>query len=79
MSNEASMLGMAAEALAAPDAGRRIAPFSARHPAFGLDDGYRVAADRTQDRFTNRAMWAAHGVHAPIWGFVSDRTIHDIG
>lgn len=25
---------------------------------------------------TNRQMWAAHGVEAPIWGYCTDRTTH---
>jgi 2-oxo-3-hexenedioate decarboxylase len=24
--------------------------------------------------FTNRQMWAVHGVQAPIWGYCPDRT-----
>jgi 2-oxo-3-hexenedioate decarboxylase len=86
---------IAAEAIAALDTGRQIATFSQRHPAFGLAEAYAVAAAIRQIResrgarpvgrkigFTNRAMWAAHGVHAPIWGYVYERTVHalaDIG
>jgi 2-oxo-3-hexenedioate decarboxylase len=28
--------------------------------------------------FTNRQMWAAHGVQAPIWGYCTDRTTHQL-
>ena len=86
---------IAAEAIAALDTGRQTATFSQRHPAFGLAEAYAVAAAARQIResrgaravgrkigFTYRAMWAAHGVHAPIWGYVYDRTVHalaDIG
>src|SRR5262249_18227583 len=28
--------------------------------------------------FTNRQMWAAHGVRAPIWGYCTDRTTHKL-
>jgi 2-oxo-3-hexenedioate decarboxylase len=28
--------------------------------------------------FTNRAMWTEYGVHAPIWGYMYDRTVHDL-
>ena len=28
--------------------------------------------------FTNRRMWDEYGVHAPIWGYVYDRTMHDL-
>jgi 2-keto-4-pentenoate hydratase len=35
---------IAAEAFGVLDTGRQIAPFSSRHPAFSLDDAYRVTA-----------------------------------
>src|SRR5262249_59307780 len=28
--------------------------------------------------FTNRQMWAAHGVKAPIWGYCTDRTTFEL-
>jgi 2-oxo-3-hexenedioate decarboxylase len=28
--------------------------------------------------FTNRQMWAVHGVEAPIWGYCTDRTTHNL-
>ena len=28
--------------------------------------------------FTNRTIWAQYGVYAPIWGYVFDRTMHDL-
>jgi len=28
--------------------------------------------------FTNRTIWAQYGVYAPIWGYVFDRTVHDL-
>jgi 2-oxo-3-hexenedioate decarboxylase len=28
--------------------------------------------------FTNREMWAVHGVHAPIWGYCTDHTTHEL-
>ncbi len=28
--------------------------------------------------FTNRTIWDEYGVHAPIWGYVYDRTLHDL-
>jgi len=86
---------IAGEAIAALDSGRHTATFSARHPTFDVADAYVVAAAVRRIReargerpigrkigFTNRAMWAAHGVDAPIWGYVYDRTVHalaDIG
>jgi 2-oxo-3-hexenedioate decarboxylase len=83
--------GIAAEALAALDSGRQIAPFSSSLTAFALDDAYRVTAavrkmreargERVVGRkigFTNRTIWTEYGVHAPIWGYVYDRTVHDL-
>jgi 2-oxo-3-hexenedioate decarboxylase len=82
---------IAAEAQAAVDGGRQIASFSTRHPAFALDDGYRVAAAMRQTRvsrgerpvgrkigFTNRTIWREYNVYAPIWGTMYDSTVHDI-
>lgn len=28
--------------------------------------------------FTNRTIWAEFGVHAPIWGYVYDRTMRNL-
>jgi 2-oxo-3-hexenedioate decarboxylase len=82
---------VAAEALAALDGGRQIAPFSARLSAFALDDAYRVTAAVRRLRegrgeipvgrkigFTNRTIWTEYSVHAPIWGYVYDHTVHDL-
>ena len=82
---------IAAEALAALDSGRQIALFSSRLAGFELDDAYRVTAavrkmreargERVVGRkigFTNRTIWAEYDVHAPIWGYVYDRTVHDL-
>ena len=83
--------GIAAEALAALDSGGQIAPFSSRLAAFEIEDAYRVTAavrkmreargERVVGRkigFTNRTIWTEYGVHAPIWGYVYDRTVHDL-
>jgi 2-oxo-3-hexenedioate decarboxylase len=82
---------IAAEAFAALGAGRQVAPFSGRFSPFGLDDAYRVTAAVREKReargerpigrkigFTNRTIWAEYGVYAPIWGYVYDRTVHDL-
>ena len=29
--------------------------------------------------FTNRDLWDIYGVRAPIWGYISDRTVHELG
>ena len=87
----ADIAAIAAEAFAALEAGRQIAPFSGRYAGFGLADAYRVTATVREKReargeraigrkigFTNRTIWAEYGVYAPIWGYVYDRTVHDL-
>lgn len=82
---------IAAEAFAALDTGHQIVPFSARLSGFNLDDAYRVAAAIRQMRetrgetpvgrkigFTNRTIWAEYNVYEPIWGYVYNRTVHDL-
>jgi 2-oxo-3-hexenedioate decarboxylase len=68
-----------------------VQSFSARYPEFTLDDAYRVTALANEMRvakgykpigrkagFTNRQMWDEYGVRAPNWGYVYDRTLHDL-
>src|SRR5690349_15234212 len=82
---------VAVEAIAALDGGHQIKPFSSRLSSFNLDDAYRVTAAVRRMRetrgempvgrkigFTNRTIWAEYNVHAPIWGHVYDRTVHDL-
>lgn len=82
---------IAAEALAALDQHRQIAPFSARYEGFDLAAAYRAAAHVRAARsargelpvgrkigFTNRTIWAEYDVWAPIWGDVYDRTARDV-
>jgi 2-oxo-3-hexenedioate decarboxylase len=82
---------IAAEALAAIDDARQIAPFSARYPGLTFDDAYRISArlcalrtargERVIGRkigFTNRTIWAEYAVSAPMWGFVFDTTVRDL-
>ena len=67
-------------------------PFSERFPSFSLSDAYAVTARVRELReargekaigrkigFTNRTIWAEYGVFAPIWGYVYDDTLHDLG
>jgi len=89
----APLRAIAAEAHAAFNSGGRyVESFSARYPAFSLDEAYAVTAQVHKRRlaqgyrpvgrkvgFTNRRMWKAYGVGAPIWGYVYDRTLHDPG
>jgi len=82
---------IADEAVAAFNSGRQVPPFSARYPSLTVDDGYRVTALANGLRsaqgckpvgrkigFTNSRLWDEYGVHAPIWGYVYDRTVHDL-
>jgi len=82
---------VASEVFLTLDTGRQISPFSSRLSSFNLDDAYRVTAAVRQMResrgempvgrkigFTNRTIWAEYNVYAPIWGYVYDRTVHDL-
>ena len=82
---------VAAELFGLLGTGRQITPLSARHRDFDLDTAYRItpkirslrerAGETVRGRkigFTNRTIWAEYGVYAPIWGYVYDRTVHDL-
>jgi 2-oxo-3-hexenedioate decarboxylase len=82
---------IAKEAFAVLGTGRQVTPFSARWPDFRLEDAYRVTAAVRAEReargerpvgrkigFTNRTIWAEYHVHAPMWGYLYDRTVHDL-
>ena len=88
----AALRDIAAEAEAAFSAGPRQAqPFTARYPYLTMADAYRITALANSMRvakgyrpvgrkigFTNRRIWDEYGVHAPVWGYVYDRTLHDL-
>jgi 2-keto-4-pentenoate hydratase len=90
--NAFPLRAIAAEAAAAFNSGNhRVPPFTARHPGLTMDDAYRVTALAHETRlaqgykpvgrkigFTNRRLWDEYGVRAPIWGYVYDRTLHDL-
>lgn len=83
---------VAREAFALFGAGRQVSPFTGRHPGFDLGDAYAVAA-RVRDLragrgesavgrkigFTNPTVQRLYGVHGPIWNFMFDSTVHDLG
>jgi 2-oxo-3-hexenedioate decarboxylase len=82
---------VANEAIAAIDRGRQIVPFSARAAGLTQDEGNRVRpllrkafearGEKIVGRkigFTNRRIWPEYGVSAPNWGYVTDRTLHDL-
>jgi 2-oxo-3-hexenedioate decarboxylase len=89
---DATIRKIAHEAFAAFNSGgRHVLPFSTRYPAFSMNDAYRVTALANNLRvaqgykplgrkigFTNRRMWDEYGVHAPNWGYIYDRTMHDL-
>jgi 2-oxo-3-hexenedioate decarboxylase len=82
---------VAAEVFGTLDTGRQIKPFSSRISSFNLDYAYRVTAAVRQMRetrgempmgrkigFTNRTIWAEYNVYEPIWGYVYNRTVHNL-
>lgn len=83
---------IATEAFAALGVGRQVDPFSLRYPDLRLEDAYRVTAAVRAERerggervvgrkigFTNRTIWSEYNVHQPIWGYLYDRTVFDLG
>src|SRR4051794_30364476 len=77
----------AAALLETQAARRQIAPAA----DLTMAQAYRIAAEIRDLRlargervvgrkigFTNRTIWDEYGVHAPIWGYVYDRTLHDL-
>jgi 2-oxo-3-hexenedioate decarboxylase len=91
MTDAVNLDAIAAEAVATLGTGRQIAPFSSRHPDLDLQQGYGVTAKVRSLRekagevargrkigFTNRTIWPEYGVYAPIWGYMYDRTVHDL-
>lgn len=70
---------------------RQIPVFSGSRQDLELEDAYRVTpllraafearGEKIVGRkigFTNRDMWKAHGVEAPIWGYCTDRTTFEL-
>ena len=79
---------IAQDLIGALDQGGTIPSIVARHPGFGWDEAYAVAAEIVKLRrargektvgrkigFTNRNIWAEYGATAPIWAHVYDRTL----
>ena len=92
--NSDALMGIqavAAEVFGTLDTGRQIEPFSSRISSFNLDYAYRITAAVRQMRetrgempmgrkigFTNRTIWAEYNVYEPIWGYVYNRTVHNL-
>jgi 2-oxo-3-hexenedioate decarboxylase len=83
---------IANEVFAAIGAGHQISPLTSRPGGLTLDDSYRAAellnrmrevrGDKRLGRkigFTNRTIWEQYNVYAPVWGYVYDSTVHDLG
>ena len=82
---------VAAEAFATLNTGRQVAPFSSRMSSFDLADAYRVTASVRALRqargetpvgrkigLTSRTIWSEYNVFAPMWGYMFDRTVHNL-
>jgi len=82
---------VAGEVVACLDEHRQTTLFSGRSDGFTLADAHRVtphirAAFEARGEtivgrkigFTNHDMWKAFGVSAPIWGYATDRTLHEL-
>jgi 2-oxo-3-hexenedioate decarboxylase len=83
---------IARQAFAVLGTGRQVAPFSKACSNLDLEGAYRVTAAVRAAReargehpvgrkigFTNRTIRAEYNVHAPIWGYVYDSTVRDLG
>lgn len=82
---------MAEDVLASLGSHRQIPTFSSRPGGLTVDQAYQVIAlvraafeargEKIVGRkigFTNREMWSVYGVHSPIWGYVTDRSVHQL-
>jgi 2-oxo-3-hexenedioate decarboxylase len=89
--NDKDLDAIATESFSLLGTERQVAPFSTRFPGFELTDAYQVTAKVRAMReragevprgrkigFTNRTIWGEYGVYAPIWGYMYDRTVHDL-
>ena len=83
---------IAAELMALLGSGKTVEPFSKRFADFDMSQAYTVAervrelreqrGQRVVGRkigFTNRAAQQAFGVSAPIWNYMFDTTVRDLG
>lgn len=83
---------IAAEAFALLGTARQTASLAARAPGLDLAMAYRASAELRRLReeagervvgrkigFTNRTIWAEYQVFAPIWNYVWDSTLFELG
>ena len=86
------LAAIAAQIKAAQHAGHQIPPFSARYEGFDIESAYAVADDLHRARvsagqvavgrkigFTNPDMWRLFNVNAPVWGYVYESTLVQLG
>ncbi len=87
----AELTAIADDVLAALRDHRQIPTFSSRAAGLTLDQAYQVSAllrtaleqrgEKIVGRkigFTNREMWKVFGVQSPIWGYVTNRSTHEL-
>jgi 2-keto-4-pentenoate hydratase len=83
---------IANELLTVLGTGKTVEPYSKRFAGFDLSEAYAIAervrelrqvrGERVLGRkigFTNRAVQKTFGVAAPIWNYMFDTTVHDLG
>ena len=91
MTTTSDIEAIASEVLASLSSRTQIAPFSSRPGGLTLTQAYSVTpllraafearGEKITGRkigFTNRQMWTAFGVSAPIWGYTTSRTTRDL-
>jgi 2-oxo-3-hexenedioate decarboxylase len=89
--DERDLKAIAAEVISSLADHRQIPAFSLSPGGLTVADAYRLTpllratfearGEKITGRkigFTNRRMWAAHGVEAPIWSYCTDRTTYEL-
>jgi 2-oxo-3-hexenedioate decarboxylase len=79
------------DVLASLSSHRQIPTFSSRPVGLTLDQAYQVTSllraafeargEKITGRkigFTNREMWKVYDVQSPIWGYITNHTMHDL-
>jgi 2-oxo-3-hexenedioate decarboxylase len=91
MTEKSNIEAIATEVLTSLSSHSQIPPFSSRPGGLSLAQAYSVTpllraafearGERITGRkigFTNRQMWPVYGVDAPVWGYATSRTTHDL-
>jgi 2-keto-4-pentenoate hydratase len=86
------LAAIAAQMKGAQHAGHQIPPFSSRYQGFDIDSAYAVADELHRARvkaaqvsvgrkigFTNPDMWPLFNVGAPVWAYVYESTVVQLG